>query len=111
MRPVFEMRTYTAHEGKLEALEARFRDHTLKLFEKHGMTNIGYWRAADAPLSNDMLIYIVAHPGREAAARAWDAFRSDPEWQRVRVESEAAGPLVKKIESVFLEAADYSPIR
>jgi hypothetical protein len=108
---VFEIRTYTAHEGRLEALHARFRNHTTKLFEKHGMTNIGYWQPSDAPLAKDTLIYIVAHPSREAAKKAWDAFRSDPVWQKVRAESEAGGPIVKKVESVFLEATDYSPLK
>jgi len=108
---VFEIRTYTAHEGKLEALHARFRNHTLKLFEKHGMTNIGYWKPADEPLAKDTLIYIVSHPSREAAKKAWDAFRADPAWQKVRTESEAGEAIVKKVESVFLEAVDYSPMK
>jgi hypothetical protein len=108
---VFEIRTYTAHEGKLQALHARFRNHTCKIFERHGMTNIGYWQPADPPLSNDTLIYILAHPSREAAKKAWDAFRADTEWQKVRSESEAAGPIVKKVESVFLDAVDYSPLK
>jgi hypothetical protein len=75
------------------------------------MTNIGYWQPSDAPLAKDTLIYIVVHPSREAAKKAWDAFRSDPVWQKVRAESEAGGPIVKKVESVFLEATDYSPLK
>ena len=86
---VYELRTYTAHEGRLDAMNARFRNHTLRLFEKHGMTNVGYWTPQDATLSENTLIYIVAHPSREAAQQAWDAFRADPEWLTVRAESEA----------------------
>ena len=107
---VFEIRTYTAEEGKLEALHARFRNHTVKLFEKHGMTNIGYWTPEDAPLSRNTLIYILAHPSREAAKKNWDEFRNDPNWKRVRDESEANGKIVSKVESVFMDATDYSPL-
>src|SRR5262245_29772008 len=106
---VYELRTYTAHEGKLDAMNSRFRNHTLRLFEKHGMKNIGYWVPQDAPLHENTLIYIVAHPSREAAQKAWEAFRADPEWHTVRAESEAAGPIVVKLTSVFLDAVDYSP--
>src|SRR5262245_42228719 len=81
---VFEIRTYTAAEGKLDALNARFRNHTLALFEKHGMTSVGYFEPQDAPLKENTLIYILAHPSREAAARNWQAFRGDPEWQKVK---------------------------
>src|SRR6266498_318485 len=84
---VFEMRTYTTNEGKLDALLARFRDHTTRLFEKHGMTNIGYWVPKDEPLSKNTLVYILAYPSREAAKKSWDAFRSDPDWQKVQKES------------------------
>lgn len=108
---VFEMRTYTTEEGKLDALQARFRDHTTKLFEKHGMTNIGYWTPEDAPLSRNTLIYILAHPSREAAKKNWDDFRNDEEWKKVRAESEANGKIVNKVESVFVDATDYSPLK
>ena len=108
---VYELRTYTAHEGKLDAMNARFRNHTLRIFEKHGMKNIGYWTPQDAPLNENTLIYLLAHPSREAAKQAWDAFRADPEWQAVRAESEAAGLIVAKLTSVFLNAVDYSPMR
>ena len=108
---VFEIRTYTTHPGKLDALNTRFRNHTLKLFEKHGMTNIGYWTPADAPLAANTLIYVVSHTSREAAKASWDAFRSDPEWIKVRDASEAAGPINAKIESVYLNATDYSPLK
>jgi hypothetical protein len=108
---VFEIRTYTAEEGKLDALHARFRDHTVKLFEKHGMTNIGYWTPEDAPLSRNTLIYILAHPSREAAKKDWEEFRNDPVWKQAREESEANGKIVNKVESVFLDATDYSPLK
>jgi hypothetical protein len=108
---IFEIRTYTAQEGKLDALNARFRDHTVRLFEKHGIKNVGYWVPQDAPLKQNTLIYILAHPSREAAAKNWEAFRNDPEWQKARAESEAKGPLVSRVESVFVEATDYSPLK
>ncbi len=108
---VFELRTYTTAEGKLDALLARFRDHTTQLFEKHGIQNIGYWVPQDDPLSRNTLIYIVAHPSREAAKRNWDAFRKDPAWQKVQKESEAAGKIVVKIESVFLSPTDFSKLK
>jgi hypothetical protein len=109
---VFEMRTYTANDGKLPSLETRFRDHTLKLFAKHGMTNIGYWTPLEGPLAQTTLIYILAHPSREAAKASWAAFIADPDWRKARADSESAGPiLAKPPESVFLEATDYSPIK
>jgi hypothetical protein len=108
---VFEIRTYTAAEGKLDALHARFRDHTLALFKKHDMTSIGYFKPQDAPLKQNTLIYILAHPSREAAAKNWQAFRDDPEWQQVKATSEAQGALTTKIESVFADPTDYSPMQ
>ena len=109
---VFELRTYTAAPGKLDALQKRFRDHTLKLFEKHGMTNIGYWVPADAPNSENTLTYIIAHKDRESAKKSWAAFQADPEWQKVRTASQEGGPsLTVKVESVFLNPTDYSPIK
>jgi hypothetical protein len=108
---VFEIRTYTAEEGRLDALHARFRNHTVKLFEKHGMTNIGYWTPEDAPLSRNTLIYVLAHPSREAAKKNWDEFRNDADWKKARDESEASGKIVSKVESVFMDATDYSPLR
>jgi len=108
---VFELRTYTSPPGKLDALHARFRNHTLALFEKHGMTNIGYWVPQDAPLKENTLIYIVAHESREAAAKSWQAFRDDATWQTVRAASERDGRIVEKVESVFLTSVDYSAIK
>jgi hypothetical protein len=108
---VFELRTYTCYEGKLPDLLARFRNHTMRIFEKHGMTNIGYWVPQDSPASQNTLIYLLAHPSREAAKKNWDAFRNDPEWQKVQKESEANGKIVSKVESVFMDPADFSPIK
>lgn len=108
---VFELRTYTTHPGKLDALNARFRNHTVKLFEKHGMTNVVYTTPMDAPQSQNTLIYLLAHKSREAAKASFDAFRSDPDWVKARTESEAAGPIVIKVDSVFLTPTDYSPMK
>jgi|SRR3990172_7972667 hypothetical protein len=108
---VFELRTYTANEGKLLDLNARFRNHTLRLFEKHGMMNVGYWSPQDAPLSQHTLIYIISHDSREAAKENWDSFRKDPEWVKVQTESEAKGKLVAKVDAIFMDATDYSPMK
>jgi NIPSNAP protein len=108
---VFELRTYHTLDGKLDALNARFRDHTTKLFEKHGMKNIGYWVPQDEPASKNTLIYVISHASREQAKKNWDAFRSDPEWKKVQTASEANGKIVEKVDSVFMDAVDYSPMK
>ena len=108
---VFEMRTYYAHPGKMQALHARFRDHTLKLFVKHGMTNIGYWSPIDPAEADKKLVYILAFPSREAAKKRWEDFMNDPAWKKAKADSETDGPLVAKVESVFLKGTDYSPIK
>jgi hypothetical protein len=108
---VFEMRTYYANPGKMEALHARFRNHTNKLFVKHGMTLIGYWSPIDAKQAEEKMIYILAYPSKEAAEKSWKAFREDPDWKKARADSEKDGGLVKKVESVFLNPTDYSPIK
>ena len=109
---VFELRTYHTPSGKLEALHARFRDHTTALFKKHGMTVVGYWVPMDADKgSADTLVYLLAHKSRAAAEASWTAFRTDPEWVRARTESEKDGPLTSKVEVVFLSATDYSPMK
>jgi hypothetical protein len=106
---VFELRTYTTEDGKLPNLLTLFRDHATQLFEKHGMTHVGYWVPQDSPESENTLIYVVSHESREAAQENWGAFRADPEWQRVAAESQADGPVVANIASVFIEATDFSP--
>ncbi len=107
----FELRTYTAAEGKLEALHARFRDHTNALFVKHGMTLIGYWTPADAPRSKNALIYILSYPDREAREKSWKEFQDDPDWKQAKAESEKDGKLVDKVDSVYMNPTDYSPIK
>src|SRR5881628_698902 len=108
---VFEIRTYTTHPGKLDALNARFRDHTTSIFKKHGMQNVGYWVPQDEPAHSNTLVYIIAHKSREDAKKSWEAFRADPEWQKVSKESEANGKIVAKVESVFADPTDYSPLK
>ena len=105
----FELRTYTPSPGKMDALMARFRDHTLKLFEKHGMTNVGYWVSDGA---EPKLIYVLAFPSKEARAASFKAFGADPDWQKVYADSQKDGvKLAAKVESVFLSPADFSAIK
>jgi hypothetical protein len=106
---VYELREYHANEGKLDDLLKRFREHTMRLFEKHGMKNVAYWTPLDDPLRGRTLIYILAHPSREEAASNWKAFVDDPEWQKVRDASEANGKLVEKVDSTFMALTDFSP--
>lgn len=103
----YEMRTYYAAPGKLDALNARFRDHTCKLFEKHGMTNYGYW----TPIENtdSKLVYVLSYPSKEAREASWKAFVADPDWIKAKDESEKNGKLVAKAESIFLQTTDFSP--
>lgn len=108
---VFELRVYHTYEGKLDPLLARFRDHTIDIFNRHGMTSIGYWLPTDEPLKGKTLVYMLAFPNREAATRDWSEFRNDPEWKKVSAASEANGKLVEKVDSTFLEPADFSKIQ
>jgi hypothetical protein len=108
---VFELRTYYAPEGKMEALKARFRDHTNKLFEKHGMTIIGFWTPTKPEDAQKKLIYLLAFPSEQAALRSWNAFLSDPEWIAARKESEKNGKLTEDIQRVFLNPTDFSPLK
>lgn len=109
---VFEIRTYYAAPGKMDDLHARFRNHTCELFKKHGMELIGFWEPVDEKSGKgEKMVYILAYPSREAATASWKAFGSDPVWQKARNESEKNGKLVAKVESVFLNSLDYSPIK
>ncbi len=108
---VFEIRTYTAPDGKLADLHTRFRNHTLRIFSKHGMTNVAYFAPMDAPLSQNTLVYVIAHASREAAKKSWADFQADPEWQRVAAESQVNGRIVSNVVSVFATATDYSPVK
>ena len=107
---LYELRIYHAQPGKLDALNARFREHTLKLFEKHGMRNVAYWIEQPNEAAPDgKVIYVLAFPSREARDASWQSFVADPEWQTVAANSEANGKLLAKIESTFMSMADYSP--
>jgi hypothetical protein len=107
----FELRIYTTHPGKLDALNTRFREHTNKLFIKHGMELVGYWTPADGPDAENTLIYVLAYPDRDSREKSWQSFLDDPDWKKARDESERDGKIVMKVESKFMVATDYSPIR
>jgi hypothetical protein len=108
----FELRTYVAAPGKLDALLARFRDHTTTLFEKHGITSIGYWVATDGEgQPTETLIYLLAHPSREAAKQSWTAFQADPDWIAARDASQVDGRLTASVTSVYLDPTDFSELR
>lgn len=107
---VFELRTYTAVEGKLDAVIARFRDVTMELLAEYGAESVGYWTPLDPELSDNTLIYMLAHPSREAAAANWQAFFQDPRWIEARAKSEADGPILERVQSVFVEPTDFSPL-
>jgi hypothetical protein len=108
---VFELRTYTAGEGKLEALEARFRDHTNAIFKRLHMQIIGFWVPTDGEKSKNTLVYMLAFPSRDAATKAWAAFQADPEWKKVAEETDKNGKLAVKVESVFMSPTAFSPIK
>jgi hypothetical protein len=108
---VYDMRIYKANPGKLDALNARFRDDTCRIFKKHGMEIIGFWTPTEGEEAKDTLIYIVAFPSVEAQKKAWKAFWDDPEWKKVKADSEKDGVLVKEIKGKNLKATDYSPMR
>ncbi len=109
---VYELRTYYAAPGKMEALHARFRDHTLKFFEKHGLKVEGFWKPLDETAANEKLVYLLSFPSNEAAAKSWKEFQADPGWQKAREESEKDGKLLAKPpESVYLVPTDYAPTK
>ena len=108
---VFELRVYHTLPGRLPALEARFKNDTVRIFKKHNMTSVGYWQPEDAPASENTLIYILAHASRDAATKNWAAFRDDPEWQKVSKASEADGKIVDKVDSTFMDPLDFSAIK
>ncbi len=108
---VFELRTYHCFPGKLDTLKTRFRDHTMTIFKKHGMTNIAYWDFQDEPDKSNTLIYVIAHASREQAKKNWAEFQADPEWKKVQAESETDGKIVERVESKFLDPTDFSPLQ
>jgi hypothetical protein len=109
---VFEMRTYYTFEGRLPALNKRFREHTCDLFKKHGIDLIGFWTPMDEKQGkSNKLVYMLAYPSKKDADASWKAFRDDPEWKKAQAESEKDGKIVEKVESVFLDPTDYSLIK
>lgn len=106
---IYELRTYTTHDGKLDDLHSRFKNHTMALFEKHGMTNLTYWSPENPELKDNTLIYLLSHESREAAEQSWEDFSNDEEWQRVFEESRADGPIVQRVESIYMNKTPYSP--
>ena len=103
---IYELRTYTSHEGKLERVLNRFENHTMSLFEKHGIRNVGYWVSED---QDNTLIYIVAHESRDSAKQSWKSFVSFLEWKEARTASLVEGPIVDKIESLYMNKTPFSP--
>ena len=108
---VYELRMYHVNEGKMDALVARFRDHTDTLFKKHNMKSIGYWKPEDAPNSQNLFIYILEHPSRQEAEKDWAEFQADPEWKKVKAESEMQGPLVDHIDRYFMDPTSFSALK
>lgn len=108
---LFELRTYTTHPGKLDALHARFRDHTNSLFKKHGMELVAYWTPTDGDKSKNTLVYVLAYPNLEAREKSWKGFLDDADWKKAFEESHKDGPIVSKVQSQFLTPTDYSPIK
>jgi hypothetical protein len=108
---VYELRLYHVKDGKIDALKARFGDHTDAIFKRHNMKSIGYWSPEDAPDSQNLFVYILEHPSREEAEKNWAAFQADPEWQKVKKESEANGPLVDHIDHYFMDPSSFSALK
>ena len=108
---VFELRTYTATPGNLDNLHARFRNHTTRIFSKHGMEVVGYWTPTDPELAEDTLVYVLEHQSQAAADASWRAFGQDPEWREVAEASNANGPILESVERMYMLATDYSPLQ
>ena len=108
---VFELRTYTATPGNLDNLHARFRDHTTRIFRKHGMEVVGYWSPTSEEEREDTLVYLLAHDNQDAANASWQAFIADSEWATVAEESNRYGQILGGIEAKFMVATDYSPMK
>ena len=110
-RHVYELRMYHVNEGKMDALIVRFGDHTDGIFKRHNMKSIGYWVPEDAPHSQNLFIYVLEHPSREEARKNWEAFQADPEWKKVKAESEVQGALASHIESYFMDPTGFSVLQ
>ena len=108
---VFELRTYTSAPGKLDDLQSRFRDHTTRIFAKHGMKVIAYWTPTDPEKANDTLIYVLEHASQVAADQSWQAFAEDPEWAKVSEASNANGRILTSVVREYMKATDYSPLQ
>ena len=108
---VFELRTYTATPGNLDNLHARFRDHTTRIFRKHGMEVVAYWAPTEGEEAENTLVYVLEHKSRAAADASWQALIADPEWAEVAAASNANGPILAGIEKLFMKATDYSPLQ
>jgi len=108
---VYELRTYHCYDGKLETLKANFRDFNIRILKRHGIESVGYWVPQDPALAKNTLVYIVVHPSRADAEKNWDAFANDPEFKKLAAESMKAGPIVEKVESIYLDPADFSPLK
>jgi hypothetical protein len=108
---IYELRTYTCYDGKLQALKARFRDHTIPIFKRYGLKSIGFWVPQDPEKSRDTLIYILMHSDLETAQKNWAAFKADPEWVKIKAETEVDGAFVQKIESVFMNPTEFSQLK
>lgn len=108
---LYELRLYHVAAGKMEALKARFGEHTDALFKRHGMKSIGYWQPEDAPSSQELFVYVLEHPSRQEAEKNWAAFQNDPEWRKVKAESEVHGSLVDRIDRYFMDATPYSALK
>jgi hypothetical protein len=108
---VYELRLYHVNEGKMDALVARFGDHTDAIFKRHNMKSIGFWRPEDTPYSRNLFVYILEHPSREEARKNWVAFQADPEWKKVKADSEINGPLAAHIDSYFMDPTSFSALK
>ncbi|MEM7049496.1 MAG: NIPSNAP family protein [Acidobacteriota bacterium] len=108
---VFELRTYITYEGRLEALNTRFADHSIALLRKHGAEVVAFWTPVDGNNAENTLIYIVAFPSREARDQIWHAVFSDPTWPKIKADSEKGGKVVKRVTSRLMTATEYSPLQ
>ena len=108
---VYELRMYQVNDGKMDALIARFGDHTDAIFKRHNMKSIGFWRPQDEPLSQNLFVYILEHPNREEAKKNWAAFQADPEWKKVKADSEINGALANHIDSYFMDPTSFSALK
>jgi hypothetical protein len=108
---VYELRQYTPYPGRLDEVLARFRNHTIRIFNRHDLRSVAYWTVIDPAPDTPGLVYILAHPSRAAAQKNWDTFHADPEWIKVKADSEAHGPIVSKVQSTFMKLTDFSPLQ